>query len=91
MGCASTINGKRFKAVLEEFMSASGGNINRQKSQIYIWNTNARTIATIARILQFPLMNKWKYFRYLGILIYLNSLPSFAWTHIMENIKDKFN
>jgi hypothetical protein len=47
LGGASTIIEIKFKEILDEFMKASRGKINRQKNHVYAWNINFRVVASI--------------------------------------------
>jgi hypothetical protein len=76
MGGASRIISNHFKLVLDRFNQIYRGIINKNKSQIYAWNINTPYLIGIAHILQFPISDNWKYFKYLGMLICLKSLPS---------------
>jgi len=40
-----------FKAILEQFLEALGGEVNSAKCYIYAWNTKAIILANIASIL----------------------------------------
>jgi hypothetical protein len=90
LGGASQTMANRFKLVLDQYGEASGGTINKHKSQIYAWNIKASILARIANILQFPFSVEWKFFKYLGTPISLKSLPGEAWQVILQNIKDQF-
>jgi hypothetical protein len=46
--------------------------------------------ASIVVIIQFSLQESWNSFKYLGIPICLQTLPSLAWTQIIDKIKYKF-
>jgi hypothetical protein len=59
---------RRFKIILDQFLEASGGEVNSGKCYIYAWNTKARILANIANILQYPIAINWRSFKYLGIL-----------------------
>jgi hypothetical protein len=48
LGGASQIMAQRFKLVLDQYEQASGGLINKNKSQIYAWNVKVGTMARIA-------------------------------------------
>jgi len=39
LGGASSIIARKFTTIPDEFMMVLGGKINRQKTQIYVWNT----------------------------------------------------
>jgi hypothetical protein len=79
LGGASQVMAQRFKNILDQYELASGGLISKYKSQIFAWNVQARTMARIAQILQFPFTTEWKYFKYLGIPISLKALSGEAW------------
>jgi hypothetical protein len=90
LGGASQTMARRFKLVLDQYEQASGGLINKLKSQIYAWNIKAGTMARIANILQFSFTTDWKYFKYLGTPISIKSLPGEAWQVILQKLKDQF-
>jgi hypothetical protein len=90
LGGASQIMANIFKLVLDQYGEASGGTINKHKSQIYAWNIKASILVRIANILQFPFLVDWKFFKYLGTPISLKYLPGEAWQVILQNIKDQF-
>ncbi len=54
MGGASNIIARRFKTLLDKYMSYSGGLINYLKSCVYGWNTLAHVLHRIARTLGVP-------------------------------------
>jgi len=58
---------RRIKQVLDIFLSASGGLLNKAKSQIYVWNVSALNRLGISQILGFSISNEWKNFKYLGL------------------------
>jgi hypothetical protein len=91
IGGASIVMAKRFKNALENFTQASGALINSAKSNVYAWNTPTRTTHLIENIFRFPLIEKWKTFRYLGIPICLKSLPNSAWSQILDKFKSKLD
>jgi hypothetical protein len=66
---------RRIKLVLDQFLQVSGGLINNNKSQIYVWNSSAQRVIGIAQILGFPISVDWNIFKYLGLPICLNSIP----------------
>jgi hypothetical protein len=53
LGVASSIIERRFKTILDQFLSASGGKINTLKSQIYGQNLSENRKSTLLRILDF--------------------------------------
>jgi hypothetical protein len=91
IGGASIFMAKRFKIALENFTQASRVLIHSVKSNVYAWNTPARTTHLIENIFRFPLIEKWKTFRYLGISICLKSLPNSAWKQILDKFKSKLH
>ena len=54
LGGASKTMANIFKMVLDQYREATGGTINKHKSQIYAWNIKASILARIAIFLQFP-------------------------------------
>jgi hypothetical protein len=86
LGGASKIIAKRFKDILMDLMRASNDNINRKKIHIFVWNTTSRVASSITKIFQFPLQENWTSFKYLGIPICLQRLPSYAWIPIIDKI-----
>ena len=53
LGGASTIIVERFNGVLSNFIKASDGKGNSEKSKVYRWNCPPGTMARIGRILGF--------------------------------------
>jgi len=90
MGGASKIIAMIFKLVLDQFTHIYGGLINKNKSKIYAWNINSHTLIGSSHLLQFPFSDDWKTFKYLGMPIYLKSLPGESWNVILKKIKEKF-
>jgi hypothetical protein len=90
LGGASQTMATIFKMVLDQYREATGGTINKHKSQIYAWNIKASILARITNILQFPFFVDWKLFKYLGTPISLKSLLGEAWQVILQKIKDQF-
>jgi hypothetical protein len=56
-----------FQKVLSSFLAASGGKLNISKCRIYGWHVPRHIKDQIARILGFPIITTWNYFKYLGI------------------------
>jgi hypothetical protein len=71
----SKIMARRIKQVLDTCLSASGGLLNKAKSQIYVWNFWALSRLGISQILGFSISNEWKTFKYLGLPMCLKLLP----------------
>jgi hypothetical protein len=84
LGGASQIMANCFKLVLDQYGEASGGVINKHKSQIYAWHTKTSIMVRIVNILQFSFSVDWKYFKYLGTPISLKALPGEAWQVILQ-------
>jgi hypothetical protein len=82
LGGASRIIERRFKLVLDQYTQISGGLINKNKIQIYAWSIDARSLFVLAQILSYPISEDWKLFKYLGMPIYLKSIPGEYW-HIL--------
>jgi hypothetical protein len=80
----------RFKLVLDQYEVASGGVVNKHKSQIYAWNTKESMMVRIKNILQFSFSIDWKYFKYLGTPISIKALPEETWKVILQKLKDQF-
>jgi hypothetical protein len=64
---ASTVITHRFKSILDLYMDASSGLINKVKSQLFTWNTHLSLTISIATIFGFQSEEKWSYFIYLGM------------------------
>jgi hypothetical protein len=77
------------KLLLGNFTQASRALINNVKSNVYAWNTPIRTARLIKNIFRFPLIEKWQTFTYLGIPIFLKSLPNSAWNQTLDKFKNK--
>jgi hypothetical protein len=73
LGVASPIIARRFKRVLDNFLIASGGKVNCAKSKIYGWNLSGHHQDVISIIFGFPMIVSWKYFKYLGMPIFLKT------------------
>ena len=76
LGEAFTIMERQFKSILDQFLLVSRGLVNSNKCYLYVWNTSSHSLAVIARILQFPLVVNWRYFKYLGIPICINPVSA---------------
>jgi TolB-like protein len=79
----STIIAKRFKIILDQFLSTSGGKINNMKSQIYGWNLTENLPTTISRALGFRVVEHWSSFKYLGMPISLKLPSSQVWNEVL--------
>jgi hypothetical protein len=86
LGASSPIITRRFKKLLDKFLIAFGGKINCSKSKIYCWNISGHLQGEISIIFGFPLLVSWKYFKYLGMPIFLNSSIWQAWQEIMDKL-----
>jgi hypothetical protein len=82
---------RRIKQVLDIFLSASGGLLNKIKIQIYVWNVSAHSHLGIAQILGFAISNDWKTFKYLGLPMCLKSLPGEYWQIILQKFREKMD
>jgi hypothetical protein len=72
--------------ILESFLDASRGALNKIKFQIYSRNSIPKEMKNIVSILQFPLVYCWSYFRYLGIPVSLKYTTSQDWNGILEKL-----
>lgn len=89
LGEASRIITRRFELVLDQFTQIFWGLVNKNKSQIYAWNIDARSIMGLAQILSFPISKDRKLFKYSGMPICLKSIPEEHWHIIIQKIKEK--
>eukprot|EP00253_Pinus_taeda_P036625 PITA_36625 len=89
MGGASNIIARRFKTLLDKYMSYSGGLINHLKSCIYGWNTLAHVLHRIACTLGVPCKLNWEQFTYLGMPVSAGNLKAIAWEVIIDKMKRK--
>eukprot|EP00253_Pinus_taeda_P022073 PITA_22073 len=91
IGGASTTIAKRFKALLDQFMECSGGEINYQKSCIYSWNITTQTAHSIANIFGVAHKANWDHFTYLGMPVSMGSLKANTWNEILDKVKRKIH
>jgi len=75
-----------FKKILGSFLSDSGGKLNSNKCRIYGWNVLGHIKEKIPRIFRFPIITTWKYIKYLGMPIFLNSYGSLVWQEVIDKI-----
>jgi hypothetical protein len=80
----------RIKQVLDIFLSASGGLLNKIKIQIYVWNVSSHSNLGISQILGFAISIDWKTFKYLGLPMCLKSLPGEYWQIILQNLEKRW-
>jgi hypothetical protein len=69
LGGALVIIVAHFKFVLDSFLDASRGVVNCRKCQIMGWNSSPQELQAISWVFQFPIVEKWSSFHYLGIPI----------------------
>jgi hypothetical protein len=86
---ASKIMARRINQVLDTFLLVSGGLLNKEKCQIYVWNVSANSRVGIAQILGFGISSDWKTFKYLGLPLCLKSLPGEYWHLFLQKFRDK--
>jgi hypothetical protein len=67
IGGTSIILAKRFKEIMDDYTTASGGKVNEHKSQSYGWNVPQSEMQSITRILSFPGNINWNSFKNIGI------------------------
>ena len=89
MGGASNIIARRFKTLLDRYMSYSGGMINYLKICIYGWNATAQTLQSIASIFGVSCKLDWGHFSYLGMPVSVGSLKVEVWDTIINKMKRK--
>jgi len=89
IGGASNIIARRFKTLLDNYMSYSRGLIYYLKSCIYGWNTSAHVLHRIARTLGVPCKLNWEQFTYLGMHVSVGNLKATAWEVIIDKMKRK--
>jgi hypothetical protein len=64
--------------------------LNISKCRIYRRHVPGHIKEKIARTFVFPIITTWNYFKYLGILIFLNSYGSPAWQEIIGKYQQEF-
>jgi hypothetical protein len=85
LGFASPIIARRFKRILDNFLTTSGGKINISKRRIYGWNIPGHQQDIISRIFGFPMIVNWKSFTYLGMPIFQSLTSSQDWKKYWTN------
>ena len=76
-----------FKVILDQFLEASGGEVNSWKCYIYAWNNKAQILANIANIIHYPIKINGRSFKNLEILTCLSFVPVDDWVIITSKIK----
>lgn len=89
MGMASVREAKEIKKTLEAFKRASGLEVNKDKSQIFYFNTHPITRRNITRILEFgegslPL-------KYLGTPLLEGKATQKHWKELLDKMERKLN
>ena len=87
MGETSLNITSRFKKLLDKYMEASRGKINKAKSNTYNWNTPPLILQRKMRISKFSCTKYQTSFRYLGILIALPYPKVAHQKHILQKKK----
>lgn len=80
---------RRFKMVLNRFLSASGGLANEAKSQVFTWNASALKQRKTGDVLGYKVNGDWQEFKYLGVPIYLRKISPKSWQQILDRTKIK--
>ena len=89
LGGASLIITQAFNEILQNFCLTSGALINKNKSVIYGWNVDHRSILRLAHSLGFPSFDKWDKITYLGLPLTLGPNPSSLWLEVICKLKTK--
>lgn len=89
IGGASITIARQFKALLDKYMSYSGGMINHLKSCIYGWHASTQTLHNIANIFGVPCKLNWAHFNYLGMPVSIGPLKAEIWDKIIDKMKRK--
>eukprot|EP00253_Pinus_taeda_P032306 PITA_32306 len=89
MGGAFNIIAHHFKALLDKYMSYSGGMVNHLKSCIYGWNTSTQVLHNIAGTFGVPCKIDWGHFTYLGMPVSVGPLKAKVWDTIIDKMKSK--
>eukprot|EP00253_Pinus_taeda_P005844 PITA_05844 len=87
IGGASSLMARRFKRILDAFLSASGGKLNNRKCRIYTWNVPPQIQQRISLILDIPVQRNWGSFPYLGLPLAKESVKSEVWTKHIEKMR----
>ena len=89
MGPSSVREARGIKQGLDLFLTASGLDINKEKSQVYFFNTSKVTKRNILRILEFSegsLPSK-----YLGAPMAESTIRQVSWKELLDKMKQKLN
>jgi len=89
IGGASTTIAKRFKSLLDKYMSYSSGMVNNLKSCIYGWNTIVQVLHNIANIFGVTCKYDWTHYSYLGMPVSAGPLRAEVWDTVVEKMKRK--
>ena len=89
LGGASLIIALDFNVILQNCCSISSALINNNKSVVYGWNIDHRSLLIIAQYLDFPSFDKWDKIKYLGIPLTLEPIPPSLWLDVIGKIKSK--
>eukprot|EP00253_Pinus_taeda_P010908 PITA_10908 len=87
IGGASSLMARRFKRILDAFLSASGGKLNNRKCRIYTWNVPPQIQQRISLILNIPVQRNWSSFPYLGLPLAKESVKYEVWTKHIEKMR----
>lgn len=86
-GEAKIREAKVIKETLEDYCESSGQQVNKNKSNIFFFNTDMRKQREIAKILGFKVSLLPS--RYLGIPLFLGESKSTLWDPLISNITNK--
>jgi len=89
LGSTTICTANRFQKILNSFLTASGGKLNISKCTIYGWHVPGHIKEKISRILGFPIITTWNYFKYMGMSIFLSFYGSLAWLEIVGKISTR--
>ena len=87
IGGASSTMSKRFKKVLDAFLTSSGGRLNNMKCKIYTWNAPEQIQQRVSMILDIPIQRNWNYFSYLGLPLAKETVKTEIWARHIEKMR----
>jgi len=87
IGGASSLMARRFKRVLDAFLTASGGKLNNIKCKIYTLNVSLHIQQRISLILDIPVQRNWSSLSYLGLPLAKESVKAEVWVKHIEKMR----
>ena len=82
---------EKVKAVLQDYLQARGGDVNKHKCRVLEWNSSPINLQNIVDKLEFSIRRYWNSFIYLGIPIFLGRPTTLGWEEVIEKIKKRMN